>query len=85
MFICIEARAAQLLEFMNGEGNEKLKQFEKRGRGELNDDDDEFAKFKSEVKQKKTDIQTFLMLCTDDSMSRGVHTGQIDRCIEQVS
>ncbi|EFP01501.1 CRE-UNC-73 protein [Caenorhabditis remanei] len=84
LFICIEARAAQLLEFMNGEGNDKLKQFEKRGRGELNDDDDEFAKFKSEVKQKKTDIQTFLMLCTDDSMSRGVHTGQIDRCIEQV-
>ncbi|ULU11864.1 hypothetical protein L3Y34_015326 [Caenorhabditis briggsae] len=82
-FIAIEATAKDLLKFMTGEGNEKLKQFEKRGRGELNDEDDEFAKFKLEVKQKKTEIQTFL-LCSDESMVRGVHGDQVERCIEQV-
>ncbi|EGT32660.1 hypothetical protein CAEBREN_02058 [Caenorhabditis brenneri] len=83
-YIIIEAGAKELLGFMNGEGNEKLKQFEKRGRGELNDEDDEFAKFKSDVKQKKTDIQTFLILCTDETMNRGVHGEQIERAIEKV-
>ncbi|CCD63884.1 CRAL-TRIO domain-containing protein [Caenorhabditis elegans] len=83
-FIFIEASAKELLEFMKGEGNRKLKHFEKKGRRESTDDDDEFAKFKSEVKQKKTDIQTFLMLSTNETMSRGVHGDEIDRCIEQV-
>uniref|UniRef100_A0A1I7TK25 PH domain-containing protein n=1 Tax=Caenorhabditis tropicalis TaxID=1561998 RepID=A0A1I7TK25_9PELO len=83
-YVVIDASAKQLLDFMNGEGNEKLKQFEKKKRGELNDNDDDFAQFKSEVKLKRTEVRTFVVVATDETMSRGVHGEEIDRCVELV-
>lgn len=78
----MEASAKVLIGWMNGEGEEKLKKFEKRGRGDA--DDDEFALFKLEVKEQRTHIQAFLHASTSDSMNHGVHLRDINECVKQV-
>ncbi|CAI2304098.1 unnamed protein product [Caenorhabditis sp. 36 PRJEB53466] len=85
-FIFIDASAKELLDWMSGEGEQELKKFEKKGRGSSsNVDDDEFAAFKLEVKQKKLNIQSFLhVTTTNEQLKRGVHDIDIENCIRQV-
>ncbi|CAB3408479.1 unnamed protein product [Caenorhabditis bovis] len=86
-YVLLDASRIQIFDWLNGEGEQKLREFEKRGRNTTDKNSDEFGSFKLLVKEKKTNIQAFLMMAADikdKESGANQHSDEIDAIMKDV-
>nr|ACI49192.1 hypothetical protein Csp3_JD03.001 [Caenorhabditis angaria] len=85
-YVLLDATSQQLIGWLTGEGDIKLKEYEKKGKSRMDSScDNEFGQFKLQVKEEKTKIQAFLIMAAKDKEGGlNQHADDIDICIKEV-